>query len=169
MNEWFKRTFLGLLICSVALSGSLGCDDDKSPTGPEDEGNAEVSEEAVLLAGTLVQSLQEAFFASLIQDPTTVDGEQGTLDIAGNTWIFKGYSPDGLLFLDGQLIVEKDKFPNIPAKGELELAGSTEGTMIIDIMVIVQGVDITSTGTIQLGDQVWNMADLIAAGSAQEG
>ena len=169
MSEWHKRIFLGLLICSVAFWGCLGGDDDKSPTGPEDEETGEVSEEAILLAGTLVQSLQEAFFASLIQDPTTVQGEQGTLEIAGNDWTFNGYSPDGLLFLDGQLTVEKDKFPNIPATGELELTGSTQGTMIIDIMVIVQGVDITSTGTIQLGDQVWNMADLIAAGSDDEG
>ena len=137
MSEWFKKTFLGLLICSVAFWGCLGGDDDESPTGPEDEGNAEVSEEAVLLAGALVQSLQEAFFASLIQDPTTVEGEQGTLEIAGNIWTFKGYSPDGLLFLDGQLTVEKDKFPNIPAAGELELTGSTQGAMIIDIMVVV--------------------------------
>jgi len=167
MFKWLKRMGIGLLICGVGLAG-CGGDDEETPTGLEQQEPAEVSEEGVLLAGTLVQSMQAAFFASLVEDPTTVEGMAGVLEITGNIWDFKDYSPDGELIINGQLTVEKDLFPNIPARGELTLSGSQEGTLIVDILVGVQGVEFTATGTLQLNDQVWDMAELIASASAGE-
>ena len=64
--------------------------------------------------------------------------------------------------------MDKEQFPNIPVEGELQLSGTQEGTLIVDMMVSVQGVEFAATGTIQLGDQIWDIAELMAA-SADEG
>ena len=93
MSEWLKRVGLGLLICGVGMWGCGGDDGDEAPTGPDSE-LAEGSEDIAFLAGALMQSLQEAFFASLLADPTSVEGETGSLEISGNTWTFNGYSTD---------------------------------------------------------------------------
>lgn len=162
MSECLKRLGLGLLICGVVFWGCGGDDAEEAPTAPDEE-PAEGAEEIAFLAGALMQSLQEAFFASLLADPTSVEGEEGLLEISGNKWTFNSYSSDGELFLDGELTVDKELFPNIPVKGELQLSGTEEGPLIIDMMVSVQGVEFAATGTIQLGDQVWDMAELIAA------
>jgi len=167
MSEWLKRLGLGLLICGVGMWGCGGDDGDEAPTGPDSE-LAEGSEDIAFLAGALMQSLQEAFFASLLADPTSVEGETGSLEISGNTWTFNGYSTDSKLFIDGKLTVDKEQFPNIPVEGELQLSGTQEGTLIVDMMVSVQGVEFAATGTIQLGDQIWDIAELMAA-SADEG
>jgi len=164
MSKWFKRLGLGLLICGVGLWGCGGDDGDEAPTGPDSE-LAEGSEEIAFLAGALMQSLQEAFFASLLADPTSVEGEEGDLQIVGNKWTFNNYSNDSKLFIDGVLMVDKEQFPDIPVEGELQLSGTQEGTLVVDMTVSVQGVEFAATGTIKLGDQVCDIADVMAASS----
>lgn len=142
--------------------------------------NAAGSPTIVALSGTgtvdvaaiskvLVETMKQAFLSSLISDTTSVAGTKGSLQIAGDNWNFVGYSPDGKLTIDGALVVEKAKYPEIPVKGTLTLSGSQVGpgeTLVVDMLVKVIGLEITSTGTLNLEGTVYDVADLIAAGSA---
>jgi len=116
---------------------------------------------ATSIANALVKIIREGFFASLIADPTAINGKTGSVDLVGNKWTFNNYSPDGQMFLSGDLLVEKDKFPNIPIKGVLVVTGSAEAVPIIDIVAIVQGVEITATGIITLNGIEYGIAGLI--------
>jgi len=73
------------------------------------------------------------------------------------------YSPDGVLFLDGTLNVDKGLYPNIPVKGTINMSGAQEGVLVLDMTVIVQENILSATGTVQLDGVVYDMADLIAA------
>ncbi len=165
MNNLLKR-LSSLALCCVLALAACGGDDDKAPTGSEDGAGAQISPEAVALTGVLVQSFQSAFFASLVADTTAIAGVEGTVKIMGNTWLMEGYSPDGLLFLDGALDVGKQLFPNIPVKGTLNLSGAQEGVMVMDMVISVQGTELGAMGTITIDEVVFNIADLIAAGAA---
>jgi hypothetical protein len=172
MREWIRVALIGALACSVSL---VGCGDDTGTgpdagaapgeTDPEAEAG-EVDADAVALAALLTQSLQQAFFASLGADPTIVPGAAGTLTITGDNWVFDGYSPDGEQFLDGQLTVTKAQYPSIPATGELTLTGTQEGTLVVDMLIQVQGAQMAVSGTIRLNDQLWEMEQLLAAAAA---
>ncbi|MEW6750727.1 MAG: hypothetical protein AB1505_07085 [Candidatus Latescibacterota bacterium] len=166
-GDWSTRSCRGLwtLSLAAALTG-CGGDGEEAPAAPQ-EGSAEVTE----LAGVLIASMQQAYFASLLQDSVSVSGQAGTLLIRGETWTFQHYSPNGLLFLDGQLRVPEDQFPNIPVQGELSLTGSSEGTLVVDIVVTPQLADgtVAATGTLRLNDRVWDVAELLAADAAEEG
>lgn len=105
------------------------------------------------LAETIFQVFQAAFFASLIQDPTTVEGVSGQLMISGNTWAFEDYSPDGELFIAGELEVKKDQFPRIPVKGDLLLSGAAQGTMSADMTVILEGLNFSVEGVLKFNGQ----------------
>jgi hypothetical protein len=148
-----------VLTLALGLGGCLGDSSDDGNSG-DDTGTGPVSPDLTAVAELLMTSMQQAFFASLIADPTTVPGASGVLEIAGDTWTFRDYSPDGSLVMNGTLIVEKGKYPTIPAKGSLALTGLQTGTLIVDIVVSVQGVELVTTGTITLGDQVWDMSAL---------
>lgn len=171
MNDLIKRLSSLALCCALALTACGGDDDgDKAPTGPDGSTGADVSPEAVALTGVLVQSFQSAFFASLVADTTSIAGVEGRVQIMGNTWSMEGYSPDGLLFLDGTLNVGKELFPNIPVKGTINLSGAQEAVMVMDMVIAVQGTELGATGTITIDDVAFNIADLIAAGAvAAEG
>ncbi|MGY8824203.1 MAG: hypothetical protein ACKVJG_09745 [Candidatus Latescibacterota bacterium] len=78
-----------------------------------------------------------------------------------------GYSPDGSLFLDGTLDVGKELLPNIPVKGTINISGAQEGTMVIDMVLAIQGTELGAAGTLTIDDEVFNIADLIAARTAE--
>ena len=167
MSDLLKSLSYLALCCVFALAACGGDDDnDKAPTGPGDNAGAEIPPEAVALTGVLVQSFQSAFFASLVADTTAIAGVEGTVQIMGNTWSMVGYSPDGLLFLDGTLNVGNELFPNIPVKGTINLSGAQDGVMVMDMVIAVQGTELGATGTITIDEVVYNIADLIAAGTA---
>jgi hypothetical protein len=149
---------LVVLLAAGLLAGCGGSDDDE-PTAPAGAEIAGVSK-------VMVETMKQAFLASLISDTTAVPGVKGTLQIAGDNWTFANYSPDGKLTIAGMLVVEKAKYPEIPAKGTLQLSGSQEGTLVVDMLVKVQGLEITSTGTFVLNGQTYDVAELIAEAAA---
>jgi hypothetical protein len=170
MEQWVKCISI-LALCCIFFLVACGGDDDKAPTGPKEDMGAQLSPEAVALTGVLVQSFQSALFASLVADTdtTAIAGVEGTLQIRGNTWEMVGYSPDGSLFLDGTLDVGKELFPNIPVKGTINISGAQEGTMVIDMVLAMQGTELGAAGTLTIDDEVFNIADLIAARTAAGG
>lgn len=157
MKGYPRAAVVAVLAAMLILGGCLGDSADE----PEDNtGTGPVSSDLTAVAELLMTSMQQAFFASLIADPTTVPGKSGVLEIAGDTWTFRDYSPDGSLVMNGILTVEKSKYPTIPAKGSLTLTGFQTGILVVDIVVSVQGVELETGGTITLGDQVWDMSAL---------
>ena len=163
MNWCRERLHLGFLCVLVALYGCGG--GGGNSTGPDDEVQRGIPPEAVAVTNVLVQSFQSAFFASLAADTTAVAGfnGEGLVQIEGKKWTMIEYSPDGVLFLDGTLNVDKDFYPNIPVKGNINMSGAQEGVLVLDMTVIVQENILSATGTVQLDGVVYDMADLIAA------
>lgn len=161
MKGHYRIATVTVLALALGLSGCLGDSSDE----PEDTGTGPISSDLTAVAELLVASMRQAFIASLYTDPTSVTGARGVLEIAGDTWTFRDYSPDGSLVMNGNLTVEKSRYPTIPARGSLVLTGSQTGTLVVDIVVTVQGVELVTTGTITLGDQVWDMSALNQQGN----
>ena len=152
-----KNLAMALLLTGALLAGCGGKDDKPTASAQADIG---------AVSKILVATMKQAFLASLISDTTSVPGTKGVVKIEGENWTFVGYSPDDKLVIDGLLVVQKSKYPDIPAKGTLQLSGSQVGALKVDMMVEVEGLKITSTGTMELNGQVYDVAQLIAAGSA---
>ena len=86
--------------------------------------------ETVALVGTVITSVENAFFLALSSEAEELLGAGGgTLTIAGNTWTLQDYSPDGSLIINGTLDVAKDQFPTVPVVGTIEVSGSFENTL----------------------------------------
>lgn len=164
MRNWFDRLIAGLLICGLAMVGCGGDDDEDSPTGSEPQ-ETDQPEEVVAFTGILVDSMVPAFFAALMGDATLDDDSgTGTLEIVGNTWTFKDYSPDGLVIINGPLTVMMDTFPIVPISGELALTGSQEGTVVVEMEVTVligQEPPLAATGSITFDGEVYDVAELM--------
>lgn len=168
MRDWLKKA-MGLALCSAMVFAACGDDDDDggSPTAPQDNAAAgDLPPEAIQLTGLLVASFQTAFFASLVADTTSVPGIGGSIEIMGNEWVLQDFSPDGQLVLNGTLIVAKELFPNIPVMGSATLSGSQEGTIELDMLISVEGTDLSATGTITIDGVDFDIAELISAASA---
>ena len=163
MNWCKEKFFVGVLCGFVALYACGG--NGGNSAGPDDEVRRGIPPEAVAVTNVLVQSFQSAFFASLAADTTAVAGFNGggLVQIEGKKWTMIEYSPDGVLFLDGTLNVDKGLYPNIPVKGTINMSGAQEGVLVLDMTVIVQENILSATGTVQLDGVVYDMADLIAA------
>lgn len=151
-----SKLLLGLLVCAF-LAGCGG--DDEEPAAP-------TQTDITGLSKVMVSAMREAFVASLISDSTSVPGTRGSVEIEGGNWTFVAYSPDGELTIDGLLVVDEGKYPDIPIKGTLKLKGSQEGDLVVDMLVHVVGLEITSTGTFVLNGVTYDVAELIAAGAA---
>ena len=108
------------LMLIVGLWAS-GCGDgDDSPTGPSED-------EAARLASALSVTIQRGIVAAQAGEGT-VPGSSGELRVEGRSWRFNRYSPDGEVFIDGELTVDAAVLPMI-VRGELSLSGS----LILDL------------------------------------
>ena len=119
--------------------------------------------ETVALVGTVITSVENAFFFALGSEAEELLGAGGgTLTIAGNTWTLQDYSPDGALIINGTLDVAKDQFPTVPVVGTIEVSGSFENTLSLDIVVDASGTRISTTGTVTIDGEVFDIAEIIA-------
>ena len=83
---------------------------------------------------------------------------RGLVQIEGKKWTMIEYSPDGVIFLDGTLDVDKDLYPNIPVKGTINMSGAQEGILVLDMTVIVQGSILSAAGTIEVDGVVYDLS-----------
>ena len=119
--------------------------------------------ETVALVGTVIVSVENAFFLALSSEAEELLGAGGgTLTIAGNTWTLQDYSPDGALIINGTLDVAKDQFPTVPVVGTIEISGSFENTVSLDIVVDASGTRISTTGTVTIDGEIFDIAEIIA-------
>ena len=81
-----------LVLCGALLA--VACGDDKEvPIAPGADTVSELPPEAVMLIGTLIASLQTAFFAALVADTTSVPDISGTVEIMANDLVLQNFHP----------------------------------------------------------------------------
>ena len=111
-----------MLIVGLWISGCS--DEDDSSTGPSED-------EAARLASALSVTIQRGIVAAQAGEGT-VQGSSGELRVEGMSWRFNRYSPEGEVFIDGELTVDAAVLPMI-VRGELSLSGSLSGSLILDL------------------------------------
>jgi len=61
-----------------------------------------------------------------------LQGISGKFSVVGDWWRFEGYSPEGEVFIDGELTVDATQQPMV-IRGELDLSGMLSGMLFIDL------------------------------------
>ena len=170
MRKWLDKT-TALVLCGALVLVACGGDDEAAPVEPEPEPVAEITPEIIGLYGTLVSSFQQAFVAALVADAgvtVQVPGMSG-VEITDNEWVLTDFSPDGELVINGTLNVAKDQFPNIPVTGTLALSGSQEGELVLDMVIAIEGTDLSATGTITIDGAEFDVAEVSATAAEAAG
>ena len=165
MAKWLNTTTT-LALCAAFLMTACGDDGKSTPMAPDEEAAAQLPPEAVQVTGLLVASFQTAFFASLLADTTSVPGVSGSVEVMGNDWVLQDFSPDGMIVLNGALLVGKEQYPVIPVSGTIEVTGSQESTMVLDMVVSVAGTELSTTGTLTIDGVEFDIAALVTAAEA---
>ncbi len=162
----FPRTWMLIGVLTLLC---LACGDDKEegPTEPEN-GTPEV-DPAVVQAQGLFASLEPILIEALgkvLVGGGTIEGEAGTITVKGTTLTMEGFSSDGVLFLDGELVLDIQVNP-LTLKGELVASGveGEEGPLdiIVDITIDSTTGSPTYGGTVTVGEEVYELAELLAA------
>ena len=160
------RTWTPTLLVPLTLL-FLGCGDDEAPTAPE-PAPPDAAEAARAQAQALFTSLEPVVGKALelmLTGGGTLEGEQGTLTVAGSTMTLESFSADGQLVLDGELVLDLLAQP-VTLKGDLEASGleGREGSVPVKVDVTID----TSTdprtygGTVTIGEDVYDLEELFA-------
>ena len=165
MAKWLNTTTT-LALCAAFVMTACGDGEKSKVLAPDQEPAAQLPPEAVQVTGLLVTSFQKAFFASLIADTTSVPGVSGSVEVMGNDWVLQDFSPDGMIVLNGALLVGKEQFPMIPVSGTIEVTGSQESTMVLDMVVSVADTELSPTGTLTIDGVEFDIAALVTAAEA---
>ena len=118
----------------------LACGGDDAPTEPEPAPpDAEAAARAQ--AQALFTSLEPVVAKALelmLTGGGTIDGEQGTLTVAGSTMTLESFSADGQLVLDGELVLDLLVQP-VTLKGDLQANGieGREGPVPVKVDVTI--------------------------------
>ena len=145
----------------------LACGGDDAPTEPE-PAPPDPAEAARAQARALFTSLEPVVGRALelmLTGGGTIEGEQGTLAVAGSTMTLESFSADGQLVLDGELVLDLLAQP-VTLKGDLEASGleGREGPVPVKVDVTID----TSTdprtygGTVTIGEVVYDLDELFA-------
>ena len=148
---------------ALDLSGAAG---SGTGTGNMPVEESQLTPEIIALYGTLVTTFTDIFFAALVPGTTSVPGEGGSVEIAGNDWTFQDYSPDGALVINGTLNIGIDQ-TSIPLTGTVTFSGSQEAELELDIEFSI-GADgtLSATGTITINGAEFDVAEISEAAEA---
>ncbi len=128
---------------------------------------SQLTSKIIALYGTLISSFTNIFFAALVPGTTSVPGEGGgSVEISGNDWTLRDYSPDGALIISGALNVGVDQTP-IPLTGTITFSGSQEAELVIDMLIMVGADGLSATGTITIDGTEFDVAEILEAAEAE--
>lgn len=161
-----RRTRRLPLLIPLALL-FLACGGDDAPTEPEPAPpDAEAAARAQ--AQALFTSLEPVVAKALelmLTGGGTIDGEQGTLTVAGSTMTLESFSADGQLVLDGELVLDLLVQP-VTLKGDLQANGieGREGPVPVkvDVTIDISTDPRTYGGTVTIGEDVYDLDELFA-------
>ena len=162
-----RRLIVLLPLALLALS--CGGDDGDGPTEPEtgtseEEQAARAQEQVRGLFTTLEPVVAEAM-GLLLQGGGTIEGQQGTLTVAGSTMTLESFSADGQLVLDGELTLDLLVQP-VTLKGDLVASGleGQEGPVDVKVDITIDPTTDPRTygGTVTVGEVVYDLTELLA-------
>ena len=110
-----------------------------------------------------------ALLVAPADEVVSVPGQSGVVVIIDNDWLFRDFSPDGALVLNGTLTVDKAKVLEnmpVPVTGTLSFSGSQVGELTLNMSVVVEDTDMSVSGTITINRLVFDIAELSAAAEA---
>ena len=173
MDRWYKKATT-LALCGVFALAACGGDSDSNPAANDAE-EAVITEGVIQIMGVLLQSFQTVFLQVLVQPEGTLPGPGGgSVEVSGNEWVLKDYSPDGELKLNGVLTVTIDRstlpqVPPFPVTGSVEITSITTTSMALDLLVTL-GADgsLSSTGTVTINGVEYDARTLFDAVSAAQ-
>ena len=151
--------YLTALLAMGALVVACGGDDDESPTEPVE---SEMSDAAVIFRD-LNTSIGGAM-TLMLTGGGTLEGVQGEVVVSGNTFTLNGYSPNGEIVLNGELVINILAAP-VTIDGDLTVAGAMEGDAEVHITVDTSTLPYTYGGTVKLDDELYQVADLVEEGT----
>ena len=154
------RRYLLPLLAMGALVVACGDDDTESPAAPVD---TELSDAAVMFRD-LSSSIGQAM-GLMLTGGGTLEGEQGSVEVVGSTFTLSAYSPNGEIVMDGELTIEPLAAP-VRIDGHLTVTGTFEGEAEVHITVDMSTSPPTYGGTVKLGDETYEVADLVEAAAA---
>jgi acetylornithine deacetylase/succinyl-diaminopimelate desuccinylase-like protein len=83
----------------------------------------------------------------------------GQVLVEGTSFIFQDYSPDGELIIGGQLDMELLASP-VTLKGTIQLSGSMEFEVVVDMTIDVTQDPFTYGGTLTVDEEVFDVTEL---------
>ena len=146
----FRRApvwLLALAALCYACSDDNGKDED-TVTGPDlGDVGGEVSLDAAVIA-EMNAAVEKAIGLLFVGGGTVPGAGGGQIVVAGSTFAFEEYSPDGVFFLDGQLTMDLLAAP-ITVKGNLAFRGAAgEGPIVVDMTIDASTDPVTYGGTV---------------------
>jgi len=158
-----------IVLLPLLLALACGGDDGNGPTEPEngisEEEQAARAQEQVRGLFTTLEPVVVQAMGLLLQGGGTIQGEQGTLVVAGTTMTLEGFSADGQLVLDGELTLDILAQP-VTLKGDLVASGleGQEGPVDVNVDITIDPTTDPRTygGTVTVGEVVYDLAELLA-------
>ena len=155
------------------LMTACGDSSNDKPNGPavvsgetsEDSMSGENSEEGVALFAALNSAMGDALVL-IVSGGGTIDGEGGgTLTVTGNKMTLVNFSPDGILYMDGELTLNLLASPmtiigDLVANGVAGQEGPVNGGR--DATVDTSTDPLTYGGSIAVGEQEYEGGELAA-------
>ena len=157
------------LLAMGALFVACGDDDSGSPTGLEDdtESPGAPADSSLSQAATMFRDLNASISQAMLlmcdPDGGVLEGEQGSVEVVGTTFTLIGYSPNGEIVLDGVLTFD---MATAGIDGTMTATGAFEGEIEIHITVDLSTSPPTYGGTVKLGDELYEVADLVEEAAA---
>lgn len=158
---WTPTLLMPLILLLPACGG------DDAPTEPE-PAPPDAAEAARAQAQGLFTSLEPVVTKALelmLTGGGTIEGEQGTLAVAGGTMTLESFSADGQLVLDGELVLDLLAQP-VTLKGDLQASGleGQEGPVPVkvDITIDISTDPRTYGGSVTIGEDVYDLEELFA-------
>ena len=155
------------------LMTACGDNTNDKPNGPtvvsgetsEDSMSGENTEEGVALFAALNSAMGDALVL-IVSGGGTIDGEGGgTLTVTGNKMTLVNFSPDGILYMDGELTLNLLASP-MTITGDLVANGvaGQEGpvNVLIDATVDTSTDPLTYGGSLAVGEQEYDVGELAA-------